>query len=335
MWKEMKKMNKKIVLSCALLICILALSGIVYLSFSWSGNLEDQPRGFEAEKPYSYLVTTNGTYTVAYNSSGFEEFGGTDADDIINWAFGNLTGGRSWIEKVVLVGNFVIDDAIVIESNSHFCLMGKISLADNSDCNMIENKNPGTYDKNVIIEGGWLNGNGNNQASGNGIYWKQTTDRPAGKDSAVRIRNILITSCKENGVYLHQIGGYNYPIIFYLSAIRCDWHLGYGLKMGNCADASIVNCLFGSSGSVGAWINGGTVLMSDVYFNGQLILRESSGIRLSNFFIDIYGRDVDGLCLQGCRGSNFVNGEIHSGGTNGYTSKMGILLSKTGTILPS
>jgi len=86
-------MNKKYVLSCALLICILALSGIVYLSFSWTGNLEDQPRGFEAEKLYSYLISTNGTYYVAYNRSGFEEFGSTDFSTVTNWAIGNLTNG--------------------------------------------------------------------------------------------------------------------------------------------------------------------------------------------------------------------------------------------------
>jgi len=112
-------MNKKYVLSCVLLICILALSGIVYLSFSWSGKLEDQPRGFEAEKPYSYLVSTNGSYTVAYNSSGFEEFGGTEAKTIINWAIGNLTSGRIYKETIYLTGNFTLTNRIILASYLH------------------------------------------------------------------------------------------------------------------------------------------------------------------------------------------------------------------------
>jgi len=263
-------MNKKYVLSCALLICILALSGIVYLSFSWSGNLEDQPRGFEAEKLYSYFVTTNGTYTVAYNSSGFAEFGGTNDADIINWALGNLTSGRTYPETVYLKGNFTIDDTIIIAGYTTFLLDGWIFLADTQNIDMLRNEDYGASgnDDFITIQGigvSGFNGNAGAQTSGNIISLWDVYDS--------NLLNFHVTNIQEKGIYMYACGRDHISGVW-SGVLPHDEEADYGFYASGLSDSTISDCIWqqqvyfsgGSSNHVTNIYMGGTGAGPQLYW---------------------------------------------------------------------
>ena len=84
----------------------------------------------------SYIVETDGTYTWMTNcSTGQRDATGTDADEIVNWALGNLTSGRDWLETVYLKGDLTVngsDPIITISSYTRLVGDAILTLANNA-----------------------------------------------------------------------------------------------------------------------------------------------------------------------------------------------------------
>lgn len=81
--------------------------------------------------PESYLIYKSGSTVKARNgSTGLIDYSGTDAKTVITSALTNLTVGRTWKEKVVVKGNFSIDNsvsALTIPDYTVFELQGKLT----------------------------------------------------------------------------------------------------------------------------------------------------------------------------------------------------------------
>ena len=124
-------------------------------------------------------------------TTGKVDYGEGSDSYIINKVFSHmLTSGRTWKEKVVLKGSFLIDQSIAVPSYTMLDLSGcKFKLADDANVPIIYSEN--TTD--IEIRGGILDGNKSKQSGGTGV-------------SAVRfcgVRNFLISDLHIKDTY-HQ-----------------------------------------------------------------------------------------------------------------------------------
>ena len=118
--------------------------------------------------PYKYLVETDGTNITVYDKDGNKAYGPvTDAATAINWALSNLTSGRTWKEKAVIKGNYIINTTIKVPSYTILEIQGKLSLADNANCDVIQNSDQTNGNTQIEIIGGIIDANKNGQTNAN------------------------------------------------------------------------------------------------------------------------------------------------------------------------
>ena len=127
-----------------------------------------QPARFIVENVSGTVIWKDGTNGTVYATGATP----AEATNIINWALGNLTAGRTWKEKVVLKGNFTVASRIDLVSYLTFVLDGKITLASGTDTDLIFASGKSYID----IIGGIFDHNGANQASGSTIYLSRCTN---------------------------------------------------------------------------------------------------------------------------------------------------------------
>jgi|GEM_PF-6015658 len=133
------------------------------------------------------------------------------ADNVeIQAAIDALTTGRTWIETVKLIGSFSISSTIIMPSYTRIDLTeSKLTLANNSNVNMITNSDTTGGNTRLEIVGGILDGNKANQTSGIVILWTKVT---FSKIINVEVtsgytRNIDLNNSDDNeiiGVYSHD-----------------------------------------------------------------------------------------------------------------------------------
>jgi parallel beta-helix repeat protein len=148
-----------------LMVCV---SVLVFASQvqSFNGNLESQPRYFDATQSYRYLIETNGTHHFILDGiNGKLDYESTNASAVINNAIRNLTSGRTWNERVVMKGYFTLDSPIYLWSYTTLDLTeAYLKAADRANTTLIVSYNltsPGNT--NIEIYGGVLDGNKANQ----------------------------------------------------------------------------------------------------------------------------------------------------------------------------
>ncbi len=110
----------------------------------------------------SYIIFKDGNTIYAKNgTTGKIEFQNADAATVIQGALNNLTAGRTWKEKVVIKGDFIIEKAISPQSYTIIDIQGRLKLKDNITTNLrlfdLYNVN------NIEIKNGILDGNKSNQ----------------------------------------------------------------------------------------------------------------------------------------------------------------------------
>jgi len=100
-------MNLKRLNLTVLLVTILVLIPTVQITYGFSGSFSSIPIYITPPVgDYSYLIDTNGTYTIAKNgTTGEIEFGSTNTGNVFNWASGNATDG-GLIAIQALEGNY-------------------------------------------------------------------------------------------------------------------------------------------------------------------------------------------------------------------------------------
>ena len=159
----------------------------------------------------------NGWTLIAQSPSG--------ADDVeINAALNYLTAGRTWKEKVILKGDFMISSPILVDDYTVLDLnMARLYLVDGANCNIIENADP-AGNRHIEITGGVLNGNKTNQpGTPNGISFTRVERSIIQECSMYSIKNnpINMLGCFNNWVlknYLHASDSYG----IYLNLIDGD-----------------------------------------------------------------------------------------------------------------
>jgi len=132
------------------------------------------------------------------------------ADNVqIQAALDYLTAGRTWKEKVILNGNFVINSAINVPSYTVIDIRGKITLANGADQNIFMIA-PNLSDIEII--NGEIDGNKANQTPGANLYLIIKT---VGVTSQrIRIANIYLHYALDNWfeTELEKNTDYNYEL---------------------------------------------------------------------------------------------------------------------------
>ena len=168
-----------------------------------------------------YVVVSNGTYFYTTRYDGKVVFEGTNATSIIQQTLGSLTSGRTWFERVLCKGVFIINATIHIPQYTELEINGLIKLANNSQSDILSID--GDY---VYIHGGILDGNKANCPNGGcGI----TTNAV---HTYVAIDHITIRNTKDYGI----IWLYNRSTLFFSRILNSD---SYGVY----TNASSYDCV--------------------------------------------------------------------------------------------
>lgn len=195
-----KPFNKKVfyAIFSVLLIGMIAGSGLTVAltptqTFAiYGGNYPGAPEFTVWESDGEYY---------AKNQYGVIVYSGTNATSIINSALNALTTGRTWQEKVLLMGDITIDSTILVPAYTILENTGRVTLADNSDCNMLELK--AGLAAMIEIFGGLWDGNGDNQASGDGFNIQYIYET-AGWEQALVLHDFSIIECRDDNLYVHR-----------------------------------------------------------------------------------------------------------------------------------
>jgi parallel beta-helix repeat protein len=128
--------------------------------FYW--NLENRTDVIANPIHYGKYVTYgDGTnYQIQNCTSGQFIYQSTNGSNTINFAFGNLTIGRTWKEPVIVLGNYTTDVSISIPSQSQALLYCYIRKAASNNYSIIDLNTV----SDVEIDGGTLDGNRANQS---------------------------------------------------------------------------------------------------------------------------------------------------------------------------
>lgn len=121
---------------------------------------------------YKYLVVASGGTYYVKNSVGEVAHSGTNPTTEIQYAFDNLTVGRTYQEKVLLKGDFVIPSTILMPSYIDIELQGRMKLANTVNDSILANASltatPASQNTNISIHGGEWDGNNANNVLGTG-----------------------------------------------------------------------------------------------------------------------------------------------------------------------
>lgn len=201
---------------------------------------------------------------------------GTVASTVINSALGALTAGRTWKEKVVVMGNSTINASLTPGSYTILELQGKVTLANNANVNMI-NVSAKT---NIEILGGEWNGNRANQTADlNGFDFTSCT--------YIIVDNVIVHDVKET---VSKGIGINFYMGNHNKVLNCTAY--------NCGDVAI------DAGGMGIDFNGesqGLTAFNEVHdCNGGIYLGASANLTTREFrVIGNYVKDVhrDGIAI--------------------------------------
>jgi len=145
-----------------------------------------------------YIIYQEGDNICAVNcDTGKIDFQGTNATSVIQSAIDNLSYGKIFIKS----GEYTIENAIKIKSNME--IVGEenatvLKAGKNLNKNILENyTRTSALDKNITIRNLKIDGNKNNQTSGNGIDMKGV--------AYINIEKVFIDLVKEDGIKIQGI----------------------------------------------------------------------------------------------------------------------------------
>jgi len=190
--------------------------------------------------PYSYLVFERAGITYARNgSTGELEFADKDAAKVTQRALDALTSGRTWREKVLVKGDFIVnrqagkDYAIGVPSYTILEVQGKLTLADGQNVHIIKN----TGNNNIEIIGGILDGNKVNQGPGyhSGIRFEFVTD--------FLIKDVTVKNNKFGGIGITWGGAGKEPQRGRIINVLAEYNNDYGIGIGYGYYISVISCI--------------------------------------------------------------------------------------------
>lgn len=224
----------------------------------------------------SFVVWREGPYYYAADFSGVR-FSGTNVSFVIQSAIDSLTAGRTWKEKVLLMGDFVISNTIILRSYTVLEFLGKVTVGDYANIDAAI-KSEGFDDLagtnstggvvNVEIIGLTLDGNKAKQTRGFGLklYGRRIT-----------LKDVTVYNCKEDGVWTEwstspAVSSPNEAMEGIFSNVRSSFNDGRGWRMLGPHDSYLTDILLYCNRLVGfaCWGGGscqGTNLHA--YGNGE------------------------------------------------------------------
>ncbi|WP_290725705.1 hypothetical protein [Archaeoglobus sp.] len=268
-------------------------------------------------KPYSAIVYKEGDSVIAENHKGrkiADGEAGVDDAEVIQKALDSLTPNRSWKEKVALIGDFVINNSLVLDSYTIFKVIGKIRLADGVNKHMI------TADSKTDIEiYGELDGNRLNQtADSRGIYLYNCQN--------IKIR-AKVKSTWHHGIHLSSC---NTAKIFTIQE-DIGW-TAVGLTLSNDVFCKFIVDGFGKTERhSGVKIDGG----SNIYFKGIVKNGTGNGVDLStvngavkNVVVDVVSENnYRGIIVKGLESTGNNAEDVFIYGTYRNNEEQGIALA--------
>jgi len=232
----------------------------------------------------SYTVFNEGSTYYAKNAYGAIDYSGINATTIIQNALDGLTSGRTWKEKVLLQGYFVITETIDLPSYVSIELDGNMTLADNTNKDMIECNTTVHTD----WVGGVLSGNHQAQTSGKGMDLNNFCYGT--------IKNVFFYEFEESAIELSAISGETEGVIIHENVFRGN--KGSAIKTeSNVKDSSFCYNRMEDLTSFGIACTG--LLTSIIGFN-TISAEVQSGISLSSCNDNVViGNDVDSCGQNG------------------------------------
>jgi hypothetical protein len=290
------------------------------------GTLDIQSTNFRGGGA-KFTVEKEGTTYVIRDRAGMRQPGGSTYPHIaIQNTLDGLTGSRTTIEKVHIIGTVTeLGAPIKVSSNTHLKWNGSIHLADGVNDNMIENANPGTYDVNVILEGGYLWGNKGEQSAGHGIYWKHASD-PTEDIPTLWVRHVKMRNMDDDG--LHLDFGSSPSSIADILGFGSRFPDGYGIYATDVDSFSMDWChpIGGSNYSIG--LNDCTnTFISNSYLGAGLEIVGCVRGGYSSIWID--NSTKHGVDLQGVSHQSFSGGQVRIFGSD-VTDKDAIRMASDG-----
>ena len=276
---------------------------------------QDQPRAdSETTAEASCTIFARDKTICARNGrTGKVDFEGEDARAVINNALAALDPARTWKETVVLKGSLEIDLApaswdpnrrsgIEIPNYTTLRIQGKIRLRNNASSTpgqvnyIVTNKDHKTG-KQIDIQGGEIDGNGQNNA--HGIYGVQVSGV-----SDVRVVGMYIHDCRETGVAFENVSRDCWAINNHVVGRRdlgLFWQDGLG-NQNDCSDISYLGNLAEQCHFWGIYIEGGrhiTALGNTCRRNGKdgiLVGEESqTGNTMTIAANSVYDNNLHGI----------------------------------------
>jgi len=274
----------------------------------------------------SYTIWRNGSTYYAEDVNGLPWDEGSNASMIINNALSGLTSGRTWKEKVLIVGNIEITNPLMVDSYTILQLDGQIILANNANTELVKsygfdnltgtNSIDGVQD--VEFTGGVYDGNrANNNGSGCGfrLYGKRYT-----------LDNVEVRNCGSDGIYSEWansagVGSPTDAMESMWANVRSCFNNGNGITMRGPHDSVVVNTLTYCNNGHGISIEG-----TPTYTGGGLQLvnfhsygNHGDGIWSNEFFL---GSSIQSESNDG-RGVYILHNDVHLSALHVYNNRGG------------
>jgi len=236
--------------------------------------------------PCSYVIwNDNGTIRARNGLTGKIDFQGTDASTVIQSALNSLTSGRTWKEKVSLKGDFTVSDTVTVPSYTILEINGKLTLADNTNKNILKLEANGDY---IDIVNGIFDGNKANNTD-QGVDGEQTGIYGTGILN-FSIVEVTIQNCVREGLYLSAS---SWGMIRNVYAWKNDMT---GIEIDACNYITCVQPEANDNGRYGIDTVGGATLIEKhvTILGGASYGNSGYGLRIKN----LMGGEIFGLHVR-------------------------------------
>ncbi len=258
----------------------------------------------------SYVIELigNTVYARPAPNSGLTPYSGSNAATVINNALAGLTSGRTYKQRVVIVGDISITAPINVPSYTIFEIQGRITASVDM-AYMIGNSNQAGGDVQIEIQGGQVNGNGQLASGHVLIQLKNVTDG-------------LIDDVY--GCNTYQGGGSFGFYLWYCNGVdvkKCLFSLCYGsaVEISGCLYCNAVDCKATDCGPYSAAfeVYGGAASTPSIGCRVVNCTAIFTGAVTANFGIELCSYSYSCSVIGGT-----VIMPVNPGGVNGWTGVM-------------
>ena len=206
-------------------------------------------------KNASYIIFKDGSTVKALNgSTGSIDYSSTNASAVIQYAINHLTSGRTWMETIVLKGDFTVSSIITVYDNTVINIDGKMEASGSIDIFNINGSN-------ITIKGGILDVNSGKCAI-----------KSIGDTNKILIEDVSILEYGERGIYF--VDSYdngeivlNKIYVRYSNTTPIHKDGAWGIYIGNAESIRLINSVFENIPNDACEIHGNNIVIDNNYIN--------------------------------------------------------------------